>query len=417
MQVFLFTTLPTNDLGLLARSLPIGHELAKRGHRVAFSSPAPAPSKVIAEAGFENLLPRHPLYHFMAVTPGLSGFLAAVQASWREWGPLDFFGGLLRATPTRLAAPTSEVWSADHLAALSGMMNAGFVRANCEALMAAIVESGADVVVDFWNPFACIAARAQRKPLVTVIQGDMHPASQGFLWWREPPPGLPTPVPALNRVLAGYHLPPVSRTEELFVGDMTLVVGTPETDPLPEEADVTYIGSAVWQRPGDGLPEWWDELDEGKPLIWVYSGNPQYLPVRSPVDSAIVVQACIEALGDEPVQVVLTTGHHPLPRRFLPLPDNFCHEPFVPGVAMAQRSDLLIHHGGYGSCQIGLCTGTPSVIIPTYSERESNARRVAARRCCEPQCAGFSRILRMPPMPARWEKCWRPVVARPKRRA
>ncbi len=45
---------------------------------------------------------------------------------------------------------------------------------------------------------------------------------------------------------------------------------------------------------------------------------------------------------------------------------------------MAERSDLLIHHGGYGSCQMGLYTGTPAVIIPTYSERESNARRVAA---------------------------------------
>ena len=38
----------------------------------------------------------------------------------------------------------------------------------------------------------------------------------------------------------------------------------------------------------------------------------------------------------------------------------------------------MIHHGGYGSCQTGLYTGTPAVIIPTYSERESNARRVAA---------------------------------------
>ena len=45
---------------------------------------------------------------------------------------------------------------------------------------------------------------------------------------------------------------------------------------------------------------------------------------------------------------------------------------------MARRSDLLIHHGGYGSCQTGLYTGTPALIIPTFSERESNARRVAA---------------------------------------
>ena len=378
MRVFLFTTLPTNDLGLLARSLPIAREMARRGHRVVFCSPAPAPGKLIAEAGFENLLPRHPLYHFMAVTPGISGFLAAVRAGWREWGPLCFFRELLGALPTSFAAPTSEVWGADHLAALSGMMNARFVRANCEALMASIAESGAGVVVDFWNPFACIAARALHKPLVTVIQGDQHPASQGFIWWREPPPDLPTPVPTLNKVLAGYGLPPVSRAEDLFVGDLTLVVGTPETDPLPEGADATYIGSVVWQKPGAQLPDWWDELDEDRPLIWVYSGNPRYLPLRSPVDSEIVVQASIEALAGEQVQVVLTTGHHALPRRFFPLPDNFRREPFVPGLDMACRSDLLIHHGGYGSCQTGLATGTPAVIIPTYSERESNARRVAS---------------------------------------
>ena len=46
---------------------------------------------------------------------------------------------------------------------------------------------------------------------------------------------------------------------------------------------------------------------------------------------------------------------------------------------MAEKSDLMIHHGGYGSCQTGLYMGTPAVIIPTYSERECNARRVIAQ--------------------------------------
>jgi UDP:flavonoid glycosyltransferase YjiC (YdhE family) len=45
---------------------------------------------------------------------------------------------------------------------------------------------------------------------------------------------------------------------------------------------------------------------------------------------------------------------------------------------MTERSDLLIHHGGHGSCQTGLYACKPAVIIPTYSERESNARRIAA---------------------------------------
>jgi len=46
------------------------------------------------------------------------------------------------------------------------------------------------------------------------------------------------------------------------------------------------------------------------------------------------------------------------------LPPNFYYASYVPGLAMAERSDLLIHHGGYGSCQTGLYAGTPAVIIP-----------------------------------------------------
>jgi UDP:flavonoid glycosyltransferase YjiC (YdhE family) len=56
---YLFTTLPTNDLGLLTRSLPIACELRRRGREVVFCSPATAPSQLVAEAGFENLIPQH----------------------------------------------------------------------------------------------------------------------------------------------------------------------------------------------------------------------------------------------------------------------------------------------------------------------------------------------------------------------
>jgi UDP:flavonoid glycosyltransferase YjiC (YdhE family) len=242
-----------------------------------------------------------------------------------------------------------------------------------------IVDWDADAVVDFCNPFACMAAKALSKPLVAVLQADMHPASQGFMWWKERPPNRPTPVPVLNKLLTKYGLQPISKTDELLVGDLTLIVGMPETDPLPAATDVTYVGAILWQKPGARLPDWTGHLKAEQPVIWVYSGNPRYFPgIRSPVDSAAVLHACIAALAEENVQVVLTTGHHPLPKEMLPLPSNFHFASFVPGLAMAERSDLLVHHGGYGSCQTGLYTGTPAVIIPTYSERESNARRVAA---------------------------------------
>jgi UDP:flavonoid glycosyltransferase YjiC (YdhE family) len=380
MRKLLFTTLPSNDLGLLTRSLPVAAELAQRGYQVAFCSPGAAPSRLIAEASFENLLPRHPLYYLLTATPGARNLYRVLKAGRRDLGGLsNFFVQLVQGLPRRFVRPTSQVWDMDHLAALSGMLSENYVRTSCEAMKGLIVDWDADAVVDFCNPFACMAAKALGKPLVAILQADMHPASQGFMWWKERPPNLPTPVPVLNKLLAEYGLEPINKTDELLVGDLTLVVGMPETDPLPAAADVTYVGPMLWQKPGSRLPNWVGDLNTDKPVIWVYSGNPRYFPgVRSPVDSAAVLHACIATLAEQDVQVVLTTGHHPLPKEMLPLPSNFHFTSFVPGLAMAERSDLLVHHGGYGSCQTGLYSGTPAVIIPTYSERESNARRVAA---------------------------------------
>ena len=381
MTRFLFTTLPTNDLGLLTRSLPIGRELAARGHEILFCSPAQAPTRLIADAGFENLVPRHPLYDLMGADQKLKSlveFIASGRHKQRYGNLINFLRQLIPAIPVKFAPSTREVWNFDHTAAVMGMLNEGFVHANCEALRHTILDSGADVVVDFLNPFAVVAACALQKPLVTVIQGNFHPESGGFIWWKSPPSALPTTVPVMNKVLAHYGLPSIRAFEELCVGDLTLSVGTRETDPLPETANVTYIGAVLWQKENAQPPDWFATLHQETPVVWVYSGNPRYAGTNDIFDSMIVLEACITALANEDMQVVLTTGHHALPKELLPLPANFRHESYVPGLAMAERCDLLIHHGGYGSCQTGLYAGKPAVIMPTFSERESNARRIAA---------------------------------------
>jgi len=45
---------------------------------------------------------------------------------------------------------------------------------------------------------------------------------------------------------------------------------------------------------------------------------------------------------------------------------------------MAERCQLTVYHGGHSSVMPSLAAGTPSVIIPTITERESNARRFVA---------------------------------------
>jgi MGT family glycosyltransferase len=343
MSKVLCTTLPSNDLGLLARTVPVARELAGMGHKIAYCNPAPAPAKLIAEAGLDNLTP----------------------PAW----PM----------PTTFAPSTMDVWDLGHFWALIGFLDENFVRGSCEAMMALMRDWEADIVLDSWNVAACMAAKALHKPLVSIIQGDLHPTNEGFIWWRKRPADVPSPVPALNRVLSEHGLPAVRKSEELHVGDLTLVAGTPDTDPFSESAEVTYVGPILWQRPDAALPDWIDTLRRDRPLVWVYTGNPTYGPVAPWADSMVLLRACLATLADEDVQVVLTTGYQQLPEDVLSsLPTNFHYEPYLPGLAMAERSDLLIHHGGHGSSMTGLITGTPAVIVPTYSERESNARRVAA---------------------------------------
>jgi len=345
MSKFLFTMLPANDLGLPTRLVPIARALADRGHDVAVFNPAPAPAKLIEDAGLKNLpMPSRAM-------PDPSTDLAQVSLAWDVE---HMFG----------AAFGSEE----------------FVRASTALHLDVVRDFNPDVVVDSFGLFSCLAARILKLPLVSVLQGNFHPASDGFVWWKgERPAGLPSAAAAINKVAAENGVAPVERSVDLLAGDLSLIVGTPETDPVPASAGVAYIGPIVWQRGNATLPDWVKALGRDQPVIWVYSGNPRYGGnVSTPIDSIVVIRAAIAALGDTPVQVVLTTGHQEVPKEVGPLPSNFHHAAYLPGVAMAERSDLMVHHGGHSSVMMGLSAGTPAVIIPTITERESNARRLAA---------------------------------------
>jgi MGT family glycosyltransferase len=342
--------LPANDLGLPTRMVPIARALADRGHEVAVFNPAPAPSRLIAEAGLTNLpMPARPM-------PGPAFDLTVVAEGWDVE---HFFAGLY----------TSEEYVRDATAVYVDLVR----------------DYAPDMVVDSFEPIACLAARIAKVPLATVLQGNIHPASRGFTWWKdERPAGLPSAAAHFSAVAQEYGLAPVKRIVDLMAGDLALIVGTPETDPVAADAEVTYIGPMVFQRSDAVLPTRVEELrgknghGRGRPLIWVYSGNPRYFTSAGPCDSIVVIRAAIAALADEPVDVVLTTGYQELPEEFGTLPQNFRHAAYVPGPLMAERCDLIVFHGGHSSVMTTLKAGTPAVIIPTIRERESNARRLAS---------------------------------------
>ena len=342
MSRFLFTMLPANDLGLPTRLVPIARELADRGHDVAVFNPAPAPAALIADAGLANL----PMPPRAIPDP-----------------PFDL-------------KKASQAWDVEEMYA-SLFSDEEFVRANTALHVDLIRDFKPDVVVDSFGVFACLAARVCGVPLATVNQGNFHPASDGFLCWKgERPSGLPSAAPYFDRVAAEYGIGPFARSVDLLAGDLSLIVGTPETDPVSSAARVTHIGPIVWQRGDAELPPSIASIQ--KDIVWVYSGNPRYAPVPTAIDSIVVIRAAIAALADAPVEVVLTTGYQEIPNEIGALPANFHHAAYLPGRALAERSQLMVHHGGHSSVMQSLAAGTPAILIPTITERESNARRLAA---------------------------------------
>jgi len=277
-------------------------------------------------------------------------------------------------------AEASATWDVEHMfAALYA--DEEYVRTMTAVYVDLIRDHAPDVVVDSFDLLACLAARILQLPQASVLQGNFHPASHGFLWWQPVrPTGLPSAAAVINKVAGEYGLAPQLRCVDRLAGDFCLIVGTPETDPLPASANVSYVGPILWQRANAVLPDWVASLSREQPLIWVYSGNPRYAgaAASTPIDSIVVIRAAIAALGDAPVQVVLTTGYQDIPSEFGKLPCNFHHSAYLPGPAMAERCDLMVHHGGHGSVMTGLMAGTPAVVIPTITERESNARRLVA---------------------------------------
>jgi UDP:flavonoid glycosyltransferase YjiC (YdhE family) len=346
MARFLFTMLPANDLGLPTRLVPIARVLSDRGHEVAVFNPSPAPSALIADAGLRNLpMPSH-----------------AVPDA-----PPDLVG-------------VSRAWDTEELFA-SLFSDEAFVRANTALHVDLFRDFKPDVVVDSFGVFGCLAARILGIPLASVLQGNFHPESGGYLYWAgERPANRLSAGPVFSKIAAEYGLPPIARAVDLLAGDLCLIVGTPETDPVSPAACVTHIGPIIWQRGDAELPSWVASLNSDKPVVWVYSGNPRYAGAAGSTacDSIVVIRAAIAALADVPVHVVLTTGYQDVPAEIGVLPANFHHAAYLPGRAMAERSNLMVHHGGHSSVMQSLAAGTPAVIIPTMTERESNARRLVA---------------------------------------
>lgn len=200
-------------------------------------------------------------------------------------------------------------------------------------------------------------------PLADIVGGGV--ARQLFRVFRSI--GFATHTRPLNAVLRSRGLPAIGGDIRAMytAGDVTAYCDIPELVPIEGlPASHRYLGPVLWS-PAVALPEWWAEVPDNRPVIYVTpgsSGETDWLPL------------VFEALADLPVTVIgATAGRLVLPR----IPENARAADFLPGMDAAARASLVICNGGSPTTSQALAAGVPVLgIVSNNMDQHLNMEAV-----------------------------------------
>jgi MGT family glycosyltransferase len=174
-------------------------------------------------------------------------------------------------------------------------------------------------------------------------------------------------LPRLNAVRRELGVPELrSLVDSLLEPQLTLYF-TAEPFEYPRTdwpGHVRLVGPGLWSPPEEP-PSWLDEID--RPLVLVTCSTEFQGDGR-------LVEVALDALADEPVQVVATTAAVD-PSSFS-APPNARVERFVPHGPLLERAVCVVCHGGLGITQKALAAGVPVCAVPFGRDQSEVARRV-----------------------------------------
>ena len=126
---------------------------------------------------------------------------------------------------------------------------------------------------------------------------------------------------------------------------------------------VHFVGAPLPPTPAEfAPPQWWPRLSESTPVVLVTQGT-------IATDPANLIGPCLEGLADKDVFVVATTGGAD-PAVLGDVPANAVVERFVPYSALLPNVDVMVSNGGFGSVQLAIAHGVPTVVAGTSEDKK-----------------------------------------------
>ncbi|WP_328293858.1 glycosyltransferase [Kineococcus sp. NBC_00420] len=172
------------------------------------------------------------------------------------------------------------------------------------------------------------------------------------------------------------RVPATSMFDAPLTMDAVLQLGPPGLEyPRPGlPLTVRFVGPLPTPAAHLPLPEWWDDLDDGRPVVHVTQGT------VANGDFARLLVPAVRALAERPVLVVLTAGGRPeaeLREALGEVPDNVRTASFLDYSTFLPKVSALVTNGGYGTVTQALAHGVPLVVAGRTEDKAEVAARVA----------------------------------------
>ena len=264
-----------------------------------------------------------------------------------------------------------EFWSS------LGFSNIEFLESEISKWIQKLRAYNPDVIVSDIGVFSSIVARILEIPLATITQSCYHPNSKykPQRYWDIHRDDSMDALTAINYILCSYGASKIDCFEELFNGDITIVPSFPEFDIL--EADKVcnskthYVGPILWK----GFKEHEKSIYRRKNKIHVFCYGGQLFDYAGVMNKNFF-EMILSSFCDKDIEVLVAVGDKNSVNQ-LKIRGKYKNVKFVDWVPIDvaySNSDLVVCHGGHGSCMGLFKYMVPGIILPTHTEREYNAR-------------------------------------------
>jgi UDP:flavonoid glycosyltransferase YjiC (YdhE family) len=334
-------------VGPLIRCLPIAKELKERGHDVHYFSRDKA-TKYMNAVGLKST----------DFDPSQVAFKSYKNAFWT----------------------TTDEWMGGF-----GYTDIDWVESTQKAWQDFLVKFKPDLIVSDTGILSSIAARILRIPIVMLTQSCFHPGvKKGKLrFWSSEKEDEQSARDTVNQYFAKNNIDRIERFDDLFVGMKTLIPGIPEFEQFeaPYEKSVYFSGPILWDGfIGGNQNGEKARFDNNQKTIFCYTGR---LNDSGGNSGEVIFNSIVQAFGRQDVNVLISTGGLDVVMPNLDS-DMYKNIRLVDWIQMKDAytsSDLIIHHGGHGSCMGNFVYGKPALVIPTHTEREYNAHLMDELKC------------------------------------